>query len=191
MAPEDDVWGGDDVGTDAAPPPVQGAPVPTFEAPQVPRVAAADLIRGAIKIRRGRLDGHFDVAVLPGGAVAVTVTGSTFAGKAHYGTVYFDQRGTVERRGGNYLRAGNADPPTDAAFRALVEGAAEALRLWVDAHPLAFEAADCIAAQATAARATKKVANLREDLKQAEADERTALLEHRERVALLAEKGVG
>lgn len=167
----------------------------TAVAPPVDLPTAESLVRGKVTVHRGRLFGNFEVIVQAEGKACVQLdAGIMWCDKEHLGSVYFEQRGAEQKSSNSYLRTkhytkGN-DTPTPSARDALIEGAREALQKWLAAHPLAWEAADLLAAKRGAESAAAEVVKLRKELAAAEREAATLTAVHEARVAALLQKGV-
>jgi hypothetical protein len=129
---------------------------------------------GTVTVQEGRLRGEFRVHVLAEHRAEIRVDGSMFSGVAYRGHLTLRSSGGRIEDENTYLRLvkprGNGvydDRPTDAAHKALVAGAQEALRRWMGTHPACWEAADCKAAMLVAARAEGDVERLTKELEAA------------------------
>lgn len=188
---EGDIWGGVDAGTPPAAP-TTPQEVPAFEVPPPPLAPLEAEVCGVVEVRKGRLAGRFKVRCLEDREVSVAVEReSTFCGTGHFGSFRFRAPTLALVLGSRYLRTNALGAPTDAAWTALENGAQEAARQWLAAHPLAFEAAACLDAGERVKAGEDKVRKLRAELDQAEADAAQARLDHAAHLAAMARKGYG
>lgn len=152
---------------------------------------------GTVAVQEGRLRGEFRVLVLAEHRAEVRVDGSTFSGVAYRGHLTLRSSGGRIEDENTYLRLvtprGNGafdDRPTDAAHKALVAGAQEALRRWVGTHPACWEAADCKAAMVKARSAEGAVERLTKELEAARLASTAANALAAQLLAALDAKGV-
>lgn len=153
------------------------------------------LITGEVMVHAGRFHGVFRVRLLPERRAHLSVDGAQYCGVEHAGSITLAQSGAKTEH--DYLRLkrprpgpGYNDRPTEAGHKALLDGAREALRQWVAAHPLGWEAADCHAALAAADTANAAVSKARRDLADAEEAAQRATAHAAAHVLALAAKGV-